>query len=78
MAVKYLLTTKPSDEAYQAFHKEVASMCALNHPHIIKLYGIILDSPVALVSCVGREGGGARGGKGNGEERGGEREWEER
>ena len=58
VAVKFLLSTKQSDEAYQTFHKEVASMCALNHPHIVKLYGIMLDSPVALVSVLMVGGGG--------------------
>lgn len=52
MAVKCLKTW--SDRAFQQmqmeFIKEANAMSLLDHPHIIRLYGIVLSVPMMLVS----------------------------
>ncbi len=36
-------------EVQTQFIKEANSMCSLDHPNIIKLYGIVLSEPLMLV-----------------------------
>ena len=37
-------------EVQSQFIKEANSMCSLDHPNIIRLYGIVLSEPLMLVS----------------------------
>ena len=40
------------DEVHSTFIKEAQSMRALLHQHIIQLYGIVLSSPLMLVTAL--------------------------
>ena len=48
MAVKRLYGQQ---EVQTQFIKEANSMCSLDHPSIIRLYGIVLSEPLMLVRC---------------------------
>ncbi len=38
--------------AFEDFVKEVNSMHTLDHPHLIRLYGVVLSSPLMMVRLV--------------------------
>ncbi|KAE8620724.1 hypothetical protein XENTR_v10010438 [Xenopus tropicalis] len=51
VAVKYLRSDACSDpEALQDFLQEVNSMYVLDHPHLIRLYGVVLSKPLKMVT----------------------------
>jgi len=50
VAVKILKTDQLSlTGAFEDFVKEVNSMHSLDHPNIIRLYGIVLSAPLMMV-----------------------------
>ncbi|XP_068129920.1 non-receptor tyrosine-protein kinase TNK1 isoform X2 [Hyperolius riggenbachi] len=51
VAVKTLRTDSASDpEVLQDFLQEVNAMYALDHPHLIRLYGVVLAQPLKMVT----------------------------
>ncbi|OCT59616.1 non-receptor tyrosine-protein kinase TNK1 [Xenopus laevis] len=51
VAVKYLRSDACTDpEALQDFLQEVNSMYVLDHPHLIRLYGVVLSKPLKMVT----------------------------
>ena len=53
VAVKTIFNHRKGPSVETMFLKEAESMMRLHHPHIIKLHGIVLGSPLMLV-CVYR------------------------
>ena len=53
MAVKILKSDALSQPgAFEDFVKEVNSMHSLDHPNLIRLYGVVLSAPLMMVSII--------------------------
>ena len=53
MAVKILKNEALSQHgAFEDFVKEVNFMHSLDHPNLIRLYGVVLSSPLMMVSFI--------------------------